>query len=245
MSTHLNQTQNTEAFFFHLCEKGQLNELESFFEKVPNVSKKSLSQGLLICCKNFKILSDHQDIVQLLINKGANVNQQESTSGITSLIYAILKNSYQLAETLIENNANYDLEDSNGKNALIYLLESKESETLELSSLVIQNMTQTQLNGNALFSPIIIGVKNGYYQIVESLVSKKIKLDVREKVTMNSLLHLAVLSENEKIISFLLKNGLKNQGNLNKDNYLPSDLTKNEAILQILKTYDSSNPQVS
>ena len=244
MFLNTNFQLSNEILFWQLCEKGQLHEIEAFLENYNTISKKTLSFGLLICCKNFKILSDHQDIVQVLLQKGANVNQPEIETGISPLMYAIFKNSYQLAEILIDNKVNFDLKDKTGKTVLIYLLESKEPETVDLSFLVIQQMSKDQLNGSDNFSPILESVKHNFQNIVECLIAKGVRLDARDNLTGNGLLHFAALNESESLISLLLKSGLKNANNLNKELKLPCELTKNHDLINLLKSSDKNEAKV-
>lgn len=222
--------QNLLAF----CEKGELEAIEYFFETTSLISPKMLNSGLITACRSYKVLGEHQEIIQLLINKGAEVNAVDSEMLMTPLMIASAKGLNQVVEVLIENNAKTDLKDKQGKTALIYSIENEHGENFEITSLLLSHMDNFNDLASGDNPPILFAVKRNLEKTCLLMVDKLPRLDVRDQTTGNSLLHYAVQNENEKLVKALMQKGVKNAKNFNKDNKQPSDLTLNGYIRQII-----------
>lgn len=236
MTLPSSQSAVYQTHFYQLCERGSLGEIESVFIEVGSLPKEVLNRGLLICCKHLQTLGDHNLIVKLLIQKGGNVNFQEPETGMTPLIYAVQKNSYDISDYLNETKADFSLADKSGKSALVYLLESAEPMMSAFALEVVQKLSREQLEVKGAFPLILVAVQNDQTQVVREMVDKGVGLDVRDPLSGDSLLHKAAARENAEIVTLLLKRGLKNAGNQNRAGKIPSDLTKNPAVLTALKS---------
>ncbi len=57
--------------------------------------------SLLVAVKN-----GHQDIVQLLVDHGADVNSEQSWEGLTALSYAVETGNIEIVKILLDNEVN-------------------------------------------------------------------------------------------------------------------------------------------
>lgn len=231
----LPSTRNSdhEKLFFELCEKGFLDEVESFLKKAVGLSRDSLSRGLLICCRSLHPLGEHSLLAKLLVQKGANVNHTDEETGMTALMHAVLKSSFDVVEMCCESKADMTVKDRSGKSGLSYLLESEEPYISNFGIEAIQRMTKEQIEGadNQIAAK---AVRKNNVQLVRELVDKNVSFEHKDTTNGNSLMHIAAKNNNLEIVQLLVKRGLKNGGNVNKEGRIPSDLTTNQLIVSLL-----------
>ena len=77
------------------------------------------------------VVKGNNELVKLLINKGANLDLTDS-NGITALIYAVQFKNIEILKTLLEHKANKSLVDKNGKTAFEYAVFSGNEEIINL-----------------------------------------------------------------------------------------------------------------
>jgi len=75
---------------------------------------------------------NHHDIVELLINHGANINHQESTMGWTALIWAAKLNHLKTVNTLLKQHADKTIKDYAGYTALFWAQKNKLQEMIDI-----------------------------------------------------------------------------------------------------------------
>jgi len=80
----------------------------------------------------YAVLNGNTQMVDLLISKGANVNDQEFIAGLTSLIIAIANKNTELTDILLANGADVKIKDKSGQNAINYAKETKAKEIIDL-----------------------------------------------------------------------------------------------------------------
>ena len=64
---------------------------------------------------------ENLDVVNLLIEKGADINKETTSDGYTPLIIAVNRGHKNIAKTLIEMNANLDAVDLSSANTALHL----------------------------------------------------------------------------------------------------------------------------
>ena len=120
------------------------------------------------------------DLVNLLLNKGANVNLQDK-KGWTPLLYAASYQHIKTVRVLLRNNANVNLTNENGETALHLLtripcdLKSSfakvtSKELLELLSLVMSKGASINLQDSRGLTPLHEAAAKGNKKIVEFLL---------------------------------------------------------------------------
>lgn len=231
-----------EKLFIQLCEKGSLDEVESFFKKAGSLSRESLSRGLLACCRGLHTLGEHSLLAKLLVQKGANINHVDEETGMTALMHAVLKSSFDVVELCCEGRANMAVKDRSGKSALSYLLESEEPFMNGFGIEALQRMTKEQIEGadNQIAAK---AVRANNVPLVRELVDKGVGFEAKDSATGNSLMHIAAQNNNLELVQLLLKRGLKNSGNGNREGLLPSDLATQPAVVALLKSAPTVAPK--
>jgi ankyrin repeat protein len=71
------------------------------------------------------------EIAKLLLEKGAKINQQNN-AWITPLISACSKRRYDVVKFLLDNNADPNIRDENGRTAICYAIQNQDFETTEI-----------------------------------------------------------------------------------------------------------------
>ena len=76
--------------------------------------------------------SQNLDVVNYLITRGANLNQKRRFFGQTALMLSSYFGNYEIVICLIKNGATIDINDKNGKNAIIWAIENNHNKIAEL-----------------------------------------------------------------------------------------------------------------
>jgi|TARA_B100000315_G_scaffold254817_1_gene296689 ankyrin repeat protein len=79
--------------------------------------------------------SQNLDVVNYLITSGANLNQKRKYFGQTALMLSSFFGNYEIVKSLISNGATIDINDNNGKNAIIWAIEKNHNEIAEFLTL--------------------------------------------------------------------------------------------------------------
>lgn len=230
-----------EAKLLSLCEKGQYEKLESFLDSSITVDKNTIDTCFLATCHSNNLLGDYERILVFLLKKGANVNVKEKETEKTGLLLAVQNNNLGLIKLLLENKADPNLSDKNGKTPLLYAVSFETGENIDIVNMLLEYKANPELKAKDSTSPLLVAMKRSFEKISIALIKKMNDFSFREKNTGNSYLHIAAYRNMEPIVKTLLQKGLKNVDNFNSDCKLPSDLTINDKILELLN--DNSKKQ--
>jgi ankyrin repeat protein len=231
-----------EASLLALCNQGNLEAIEALFADGRSVGTHFLELGLLTSCRDYKVLGEHQEIIQLLINKGASVNVAENSSGLTPLMIACAKGLSHVAEVLLENRADVDRVDASGRSAIFFALESEHGENSELVSLLLEHGCKLNLRNSSGMTPILVAVSRNLEKSALLILKKGVPLDARD-AHGNSLLHLAAKNDSDVLTRELLKLGMRNARNVNDEGRTPSVLAS-DRLLQACNELGVSDAQV-
>ncbi len=153
-------------------------------------------------------ISDHPKLVQLLLDRGADVNQPGGSLGSTALHDAIYKGSVATALVLLENNADIQATASNGWTPLHC---ASYSGNTRLVDLLIKKGANVEAQAILWATPLHVAIFYGKVEVVEQLISKyDVQIHKRVKsstgVTMTSL---AIAAANGSIeaLGLLLNRG--------------------------------------
>ncbi|MDX2212680.1 MAG: ankyrin repeat domain-containing protein [Oculatellaceae cyanobacterium bins.114] len=115
---------------------------------------------------------NRSDMVRLLIQKGANVNQQ-GAQGQTALMSALAHSDMDVIETLIKAGANLDIRDSNGNTAL---MQAESGRLTKVASVLRQaGASQQGLKEVELFK----AVRQGDVEKVKALLQDGVDINLR------------------------------------------------------------------
>ena len=145
------------------------------------------------------------DIVQLLLKNGAEIDMRAKPYfGMTPLLLAIKNNSNDVATYLIEMGADLNDKDTSGWSSLHWALHR---ECLKLARIIISKGVNIHLTDSDGKTPIRMAVEYGYEDIVDFLYKHGAVLNEREKPTMRTLLHSAVINGYLNIAAMLITEG--------------------------------------
>lgn len=161
-----------------------------------------------------KVSSNDLNAVNELIDAGADINQQESTTGYTPLMMALNSNGTEMAELLIEKGAGFKIKGNDGATTLILACGVSPDIAKDLLSKGADIHALTD-KGLGVFSQcIIMGMMRGNEKITpefaEFLLSQG--ADIDEKNTMSGYkgytpLFWAVTYSNTDVVKFLVEKG--------------------------------------
>jgi ankyrin repeat protein len=113
---------------------------------------------------------NHPNIIELLIDAGADVNGTMEHNGDTPAIVASENDSTEALECLIKNGANINQTNDNGENAIFCASRYNTKETLAIVKMLHKNgcsINQTNVDG---FNPVMWASKHGNYKILGYLL---------------------------------------------------------------------------
>ena len=155
-------------------------------------------------------LRNHEEMAKLLISEGADIDHQNKR-GTTSLILACSFNRVEMAKLLISEGADINIRGKDGETALI-AAGCLSQELVELLLLKGADVNAKKANGTGVFTECINGVfwKSVTLELAEILLSRGVDID--EAHTSGGSqgftnLIMAVDSNNEEVVRFLIKNG--------------------------------------
>lgn len=132
--TELEQGSPSVTEYRSIIIEGDLKRLQRILNRYPQIASNPSYDAinpfaLLIDLKNE---SKAREMAQILINYNANVNGPEFSSGIIPLIKAIVIGDWNFAFLLLNNGAQVQKLDKNGKSPLMYAVESNKFEFVDL-----------------------------------------------------------------------------------------------------------------
>jgi ankyrin repeat protein len=152
------------------------------------------------------------EMMKVLISAGADINHRDKRTGYTPLMNALNSCNTQVAKFLIEKGADINLKSNDGATALILSCGCSEEIAKQLldKGADINALTDRGMGVFTQCTSVGLGREAVSYEFAEFLLSKG--ADIDEKNTTGSYagytpLFWAVLSDEEKLVSFLVKHG--------------------------------------
>ncbi len=188
------------------------------------------------------ILAKDIEMMKVLISAGANINHQDERTGYTLLINALNSSKTKIAKFLIDKGADINLKGNDGATALILACGCSEELARQLleKGADIHALTDRGMGVFTQCTSVGFRRETVSYKFAEFLLEKGADIDETNTTDYYggyTPLLWAVVSNDEKLVSFLVKNGANVNAKSNKDK---SPLTMaNEAeytkIVEILK----------
>jgi ankyrin repeat protein len=144
------------------------------------------------------------DVVELLLEYGANVNVQDNDKK-TPLHIACCKNDFKIAELLLEHGANVNVQSKKGGNTpLHYACRRGNVETVKL---LLEYGADVNVQNKDEVTPLHIVCKRNNIEIVELLLKEDANINVQEEYGDTPLCK-ACRKGNVEIVELLLKYGV-------------------------------------
>jgi ankyrin repeat protein len=153
------------------------------------------------------ILLHKSDIVKLLVEKGADVNMISRDR--RPLGYASFSDDFECTKLLIENGANINGKDINGKTALMYALSKGQFVNEEIIHYLLNNGANIEQKDDFGWTALFYSIEFGDpYKIIELLLKNNAILTVVSKIG-NTPLQIACKRRNLEIVKLLFDYGAK------------------------------------
>ena len=171
-------------------------------------SQKSLNLALIKAIDIIKC-PEKYDIIFSLLNSGANPNITLPSSKISILMKACSQADLSIIHLLLENKANTNLLDSNGRNCLFYALDSKKGDNSDVVSMLISYEVEINILDKSNDSPLIIACRENLKNSVKVLLEHNANINIVDKNCLdNTLLHIAVEKGSLELVKLLVNKNI-------------------------------------
>ena len=186
--------------------------------------------------------------INLLLQSGVDINSQHKTTGTTVLMIASSYYYYDgIVQYLIEKGANVNLQDNDGKTALLWAA----SNSLPNAKILVANDANVNIAANDGMTPFLqatLGVSSGKVSLEMCDLLLINKVDINARLNKQSAmgwtaLHYAVINNDVELVGYLIKHG----ANVNKasaDGMTPlylAGINNNREIINLLKNAGAKN----
>lgn len=179
----------------------------------PNGSKEIIpplitASSLSIEYSDFRLI----DIINKLLKYGANINEKYSGKGITALMCASKNNNYKLVEFLLDRNANVNLRNAYGKNALFLSCKriTNDEHNLRTVKLLMKYGSDANIVPRNKMTLLEYLCFKGKKNLIKLLVNYNVNINTIDDIGGETLLMKLVNDRkivSEKVIETLLKSG--------------------------------------
>ncbi|TRX89494.1 hypothetical protein FHL15_009663 [Xylaria flabelliformis] len=148
------------------------------------------------------IENGHHEIVQLLIEKGADVESEDSY-GYTPLHIAAENGHQEIVQLLIEKGANVESANRSRQTPLLKAVQSRHQEIMKL---LIEKGANVESKDSYGYAPLHIAAENGHQDIIKLLIEKGANVESRGSFSRTPLLR-AAMNGRQEIVKLLIESG--------------------------------------
>lgn len=189
--------------FFYLVIHGSPEEIQKAIEEGsdPNMRIAGNRTALM----NAATWNCNPEVIELLIDEGANVNARDDFGG-TALREASVGNNAEVVNLLLAAGADINSRDDRGMSSLMYA--AGFNQDLNVTKVLLENGASINARSEDGMSALIYAA--GYNQnpdVTKVLLEKGANISARNQKGLTALMYAAWLTENPKIIDILLEHG--------------------------------------
>ena len=166
---------------------------------ISDVNINKVYNGKLLLLEAVK--NNRYNIVKLLLEKGADLNRNDSYRR-TALMYAIIFNNIEIVKLLLEKGANVD---SDRKTALMYAIETKNIEIVTLLLEKGANVNYVDYDSDRK-TALMYAIEINNIEIVKFLLEKGANVNDVDSDRKTTLMY-AIVTKNIEIVTLLLEKG--------------------------------------
>ena len=142
----------------------------------------------------------HERVVELLLQRGAEVNQQNSM-GASALMGAADNGHEKVVELLIRHGAEIDLLTSNGSTALMYAAQEGHERVVDL---LLQRGAEINKQDSDGATALMFAAQAGHARVVELLLQRGAKINMQDRHGVTAL-KIAADNGHEQVVKLLLR----------------------------------------
>lgn len=197
----MNVNQNTVKSLMHAAERGDIRRMEHCLKSVPIDATDDQSQVAL----HFASSNGHEDIVRLLIKKGASL-ECPNWSGWKPIMFAAYYGHSTVVALLVHNNAKVNCENSRLATPLICASRCGHKGVIEV---LLENGAEINPKPTSKVSltALMTAAQHGHLLVVNLLLQYGANVDYKNPDTGYTALMLAALNGHLKIVEMLIEKG--------------------------------------
>lgn len=191
-----------DAAFRYAAAKNHIDHVTKLVEHhvdINSVDKEGCS-GLMLAARE-----GHLDVVQYLIQRGADLNIAHNKTGQTALLFAIAMNRMDVLRALLDAGA--DLECATKKDRETALLYASRTSPLEMIELLVNKGADVKVLNKAGGSALMHAAARGLVSIAEILISKGCPLEAADDYGETALIF-AIKLRMDSVITSLIAHGV-------------------------------------
>jgi ankyrin repeat protein len=150
----------------------------------------------------YAAINNHIEIVKLLINAGASI-EQKASDGSTALYLATQFGYPQIVKLLLDSGANPNIVNKNGTSALAAAVSAGNTDLVQLLITVKSDLGWRDKEGKNL----LMFIRDGDTNTAKLLIDNGVDVNCTDNDGMTVLMYASMKKKNEEVVKLLLKSG--------------------------------------